>query len=113
MASTVLAALVDLTPLHPVLLRLADHNELPFVGEMYEGIHTPREDRGMFRGQVLSIGTSTFTMAHDYKDVDDELRVIPPPGFIVTNLQPAENVEVVGDRILQTIQAYGVWQDMK
>lgn len=103
--------LIFMTPLHTILLDKADKNELPIFGEMYENIRMPHEDRGEFRGVVVSIATSTLTITHNDRDrdVDDGTRIITvPQGFDASQFHIGDRVYVAGNIASDTITAYGL-----
>jgi len=104
--------LINFTPLHTSLLDLADHDSLPLMGGMYEEVHDPHVQQGVFRGDVTAIATSTFTCAHNDRDhdTDDGSWVVqPPPQFDMHTLHLGERVYVAGSWGQDgLIYAYGV-----
>jgi uncharacterized membrane protein len=103
--------IVDLTPLHGMLLSRADDNELPVVGEWYESIHESHKDQGVFRGVVTAAQGNGFTMTHDDGDHDADdgtWSVIVPAGFDVTAIAVGDGVYVAGNVVQGVVQAYGV-----
>ena len=108
--------LISLTPFHIDLLGFADKGELPIVGELYETIHVPHEDRGEFRGIITAIGTSTITITCNDTDadVDDGTRTVTiPPGFDIHSLHLGDRVYVAGEPSIPTststsVSAYGL-----
>ncbi|MBU6323310.1 MAG: hypothetical protein KGI41_00300 [Patescibacteria group bacterium] len=110
-ASFALGFIVSLTPLHPLLQERADRGELPFVGELYEALRAPQEDRGVFRGTVTAIGTDGFSLACNDRDTDADERtytVTPPSGFDAASLHVGERLYVAGDAASGTVRAYGI-----
>ncbi len=104
--------IVYLTPLHLTLLRLAEQNELPILGEWYEEIYASHADQGVFRGTIGSIQGNEFVIFHNDldHDVDDGTwTVIIPNGFDILTLRVGERVYVAGTPIQPgVIQAYGI-----
>jgi hypothetical protein len=106
---------ITLTPFHTDLLNLADKGELPVVGELYEHIHMPHEDKGEFRGVITAIGTSTVTITHNDNDadIDDGTRIVTvPPSFDIHSLRLGDRLYVAGalgtSTASSTIIAYGL-----
>jgi hypothetical protein len=105
--------IVDLTPLHESLLQMANHNELPVIGEWYEGIYASHASQGVFRGTVSSVQGNEFVIFHDDNDHDADdgtWAVVVPAGFDMTSLSVGERVYVAGIAGTGTIQAYGIEQ---
>lgn len=114
------------TPLHDALMREADRGELPILGGLYEGVHTPHEQAGIYRGVVGEIRADGFFIAHDDgdRDTDDGTWYVePPPGFDLSRVQPGERVFVAGAPVARgaamseagtapaasgTVKAYGI-----
>lgn len=104
---------LDRTSVNDDLLDRADRGALPSpFAELYEHVRSPApHDRGIYRGMVTAIGTSTFTMMHDDDDQDlDEgsYTVAFPPGFPASSLTVGERVYVAGDEDDGMIRAFGV-----
>ena len=110
--ATLGGVIVNLTPLHTTLLRMAEKNKLPILGEWYESIFASHSDRGVFRGTIDVIQGNQFVMAHDDndRDADDGIwTVIPPSGFDMMTLTTGERVYVAGTPVRQgVVQAYGI-----
>jgi hypothetical protein len=102
---------ITATPLHPLLLKKADHGQLPIFGGEYENIRKPREETGEFRGVIISISTSSMTISHNDNDTDtdDGVRTVAiPADFDVSILHVGDRVYVAGDMASGTIRAYGL-----
>ena len=107
------ASIINATPIHEMLLEKADKNELPVVGGWYEIVHDSHESNGVFRGVIASVASSSFVMAHNDldNDEDDGVRlVLLPKGISATSLSVGEKVIVAGDATNTVIDAYGVEQ---
>jgi len=101
------------TSLNAFLLDDADHDRLPApIGSLYEDVHGGApHDRGVFRGIVDTVSTTTFSMHHDDFDHDGDdgsFTVIVPAGFDVSTLTPGERVYVAGTPTPEGIDAYGI-----
>ncbi len=103
------------TSVNDRLLYQADHGGLPSpFGEIYEHMRVPApHDRGIFRGTITEIGTSTIRMQHDDLDTDQDESgyiVILPSNFDITQFSAGEKVYVAGDMDdgTSTIRAFGV-----
>jgi hypothetical protein len=108
---TLIAALINATPIHTMLLEKARKHDLPIIGEWYEHIHVSHESEGVFRGVIISVASSSFIMAHnDFdNDADDGVRlVILPNGISDTAFTIGDKVIVAGDATNTVIQAYGI-----
>ena len=81
--STLASLAVIVTPIHSSLLARAQRNELPLLGQLYEKIWESHHDKGVFRGRITSISTSSFIIAHDDQDsdMDDGVWEIIPCGL--------------------------------
>jgi hypothetical protein len=96
--SLIAGALINLTPIHAILLQRADNNQLPFVGGAYEHIFDHHEDQGVCRGIVSSTTPDGFVISHNDRDHDTDDGV-----FTVTSAPgaPAPMPLVhIGDRVL-------------
>ncbi len=103
--------LITFTPLHTNLSDTADRGDLPFIGQLYEDVHMPHEDKGEFRGVVVSVATSTITITHNDHDADadDGTRVVTvPTNFNTSILHIGDRVYVAGDMTNGTVTAYGL-----
>lgn len=85
------------TDVNDRLLNTADHGGLlPPFGELYERIRVPApHDRGIFRGTITDVATSSITMRHDDLDRDTdetEYSVLLPAGFAASDLSVGERV---------------------
>lgn len=111
---TVLATIINYTSFHKILLNKAENRHLPIAGGLYMGMRMSHGNSGMFRGEIVSIeSTSTFYIKHTDYDGDDTGQVIEI--FTPTNsdvftlfLQPGDEVFVAGDKIPGGIRAYGI-----
>jgi hypothetical protein len=103
--------IIDLTPLHGALLDKADQNELPIVGEWYEGINESHAGQGVFRGTVTSIQGDDFAISHDDGDNDADdgtWTIVAPLGFDMASIAVGDDVYVAGSVAQGTVQSYGV-----
>lgn len=103
--------LIGLTPLHASLLSAADNNQLPVLGSLYEQMHDSHVDRGVYRGDIVSIAESYFVMAHNDTDRDSDegsWNIVPPAGFNLRTLSVGEKVYVAGRLRNGVVYAYGV-----
>ncbi|MDE1925326.1 MAG: hypothetical protein KGH79_04090 [Patescibacteria group bacterium] len=103
--------LISATPLHSVLLSVADNNELPVLGPLYEDIHDSHEEQGIYRGVISSIQGNAVVIAHNDgdRDTDDGTSTIMlPPGFNVATLYVGERLYVAGDKGEGGVNAYGI-----
>ncbi len=110
-ASTLIASAIALTPLHLSLLGMADRNELPVLGEIYEGVRSSHEGQGVFRGTVTSIQGDQIVITHNDSDhdADDGTRtVILPDAYSTSTLRIGDRVYVFGTSMGMMVQAYGV-----
>ena len=99
-ASVVLGVLINFTPLHTTLLGFADKKELPLIGDYYEHIFDPHEDKGVSRGLVVSVSQNSFVVYHnDYdRDPDDGTFTIHVATSSTLSLpHVGDNVLVLGD----------------
>ena len=94
-ASILLGILINLTPLHTSLLRVADQGGLSIIGNAYERIFDSHEDKGICRGEVTSVEGDTFVLHHDDydRDADDGTSTI----FVAPNT--GSPMPHVGDRV--------------
>lgn len=108
--SGILAAVINLTPLHGSLLRRADQDLLPVLGEVYESIHDSHADRGVFRGTVVSQEDGRVVIAHDDRDRDADdgkYSVVLPQGGVPA-LSIGDRVYVFGAASGTAIEASGI-----
>jgi len=108
-------ALDRATSVNDLMLHQAEHGGLPPpLGELYEHIRTPApHERGIYRGTITAIGTSTLSLQHDDLDADKDeagYTVILPPGFDSSTLAVGERIYVAGEMHGSLIQAFGVHQ---
>ncbi len=95
------------------LLRSADNDTLPSpLGDLYETAHERApSDRGIFRGMVTAIGTSTLTLSHDDFDRDHDdgtFLVIPQTGFDFSSVGVGDRLYVAGMLTHEAVEAYGI-----
>jgi len=107
--SALLAVIVDLTPIHQVLLGRADEGDLPIIGQLYESIRDSHEGQGIFRGTIVSIQGNEITITHNDgdHDADDGTRTVILPQD-APQLQIGDRVYVYGNGSGDQIQAYGI-----
>lgn len=111
---TVLATLINYTSFHRSLLRRAETKNLPYAGGFYMGIRMSHGNQGIFRGEVVSIqSTSTFYIKHTDMDFDGDdglIEIFTPDNSDVFTLflAPGDKVFIAGDRIPSGIRAYGI-----
>lgn len=111
---TVLATLINYTSFHRSLLHRAENKNLPLAGGFYMGIRMSHGNQGMFRGEVVSIvSTSTFFIKHNDFDNDTKdslIEVFVPQGSDVFTLflKNGDKVFIAGDKIPSGIRAYGI-----
>ena len=95
-------------------MRRAENNSLPIGGGFYMGMRMSHGSQGIFRGQVVSIvSTSTFFMKHNDLDSDADDQVIevstPQNSDVFTLfLAPGDEVFIAGDKTSSGIRAYGI-----
>jgi hypothetical protein len=102
---------VDFTPLHSALLNSADHDDLPIIGHLYEQIHDPHEQQGVYRGTIISIQGDEFIITHNDNDKDSDdgtWTIVVPLGFSTSTLQIGESMYVAGKLTEGKVEAYGV-----
>ncbi len=111
--SGLIASAIALTPLHLSLLTLADQDNLPVIGTMYESIRNSHDADGVFRGTITAVQGDTIVITHDDNDhdADDGTRTIAlPAGYATSTLDIGERVYVLGAATGTTIAAYGIQQ---
>lgn len=112
-AGTLGVALDRGTPFHDTLSKHAENNELVFpLTALYEHARRPAPgELGVYRGVVLSVGEETFVMTYDDRDNDGDdgmWTVFPPLGFEIEEVLLGDRVYVAGDRLEDSIRAYGI-----
>lgn len=84
----------------------------PPIRGVYTGARgIPPERLGVYRGFVMQVDETSFTMTRDDQDHDEDDRrwtVIPSPRFPLNHLSPGDHIYVAGDRKGEDIQAYGI-----
>lgn len=106
-----IAALINTTPIHQMLLDKADHDDLPVVGHWYKAVHDSHESAGVFRGVIVSVATNTFVVAHNDldNDPDDGVKIVLLPRSIqAAAFHVGDRVIIAGDATNSMIQAYGI-----
>jgi hypothetical protein len=95
-ASIAIGAIVSVTPFHDQLFRQQRTHGLPVVGAAYGHILDRHDEKGLFRGVVTEVGTSSLIMKHDDldKDPDDGVYHVSLPMSVEGG--PVQ----VGDRVL-------------
>jgi hypothetical protein len=108
--SGLIASAIALTPLHMSLLGMADRDDLPVIGEMYESIRDSHENQGIFRGTITSIQGNEIVIFHNDgdHDADDGTRQVILPAGYSTTLSVGDRVYVFGIATGTVIQALGV-----
>ena len=105
--------IVDVTPLHGELLAQADQHHLPpALDDFYEGARIPPPPgHNIFRGQIVSVATSTFMMALDNPaglGTTTVIEVVILPGEDTNDIHAGERVFVEGELIDGTLHAHDV-----
>jgi hypothetical protein len=109
--TTFFGIFITFTPIHIILLKKAETNELPIIGGVYDSIHDSQENQGVIRGSIISIKGNTLIVSHnDYdNDRDDGTwNVVLPSGINSSKFYIGEKVYVAGKRIRDTFYAYGI-----
>jgi hypothetical protein len=107
----ILGTLFTLTPVHTTFLKKAEQGSLPAIGGIYEAIHDSHQDKGIVRGNIVSLGSSSMTISHNDSDKDEDdgtWDVILPAGFDASSLYIGEKVYIAGVINNGSIYAYGV-----
>ncbi len=104
------AALVNLTPLHGVLLGRADKDSLPVIGEMYETVRDSHANQGVFRGTIMAIqGKVIFiTLSDRDRDADDVAWTVSLPPGNTEPLSVGDRVYVLGTSTGTSVEAYSI-----
>jgi hypothetical protein len=104
--------LLTLTPIHTVLFKKAEMNELPVIGGIYEAIYDSHETEGVLRGYVTSIHANSLVISHNDSDNDTDdgvWNVILPSGPNTSeHYYVGEKVYVAGKINGDNIYAYGI-----
>ena len=103
--------LIGFTPFHASLLSAADNDRLPVLGPLYEQVHDSHIDRGVYRGNVVSVAESYFIISHNDTDRDSDegvWNVVPPEGFDLGTLSVGNKVYVAGRLKHGVVYAYGI-----
>ena len=108
-----LSLLIEITPVHPIMMRNAERKNLPFVGDFYRDIHRPLPQQGLFKGVVSSIGTSSFILTKisdkDKDDIQEQANVILPNYASTTHFVIGDTVLIVGEEMPGSgIRAFGI-----
>lgn len=107
--STIIGFLINFTPIHKTLLKLADQGSLPIIGEMYESLHDSHMDQGIFRGNVISKQGNEIIIMRDDKDRDgDEINrtVTLPPNSPIFNI--GDSVYIFGSSTGERVGVTGI-----
>lgn len=111
-AITLCGSLFNFTSFHKDMMYRAEGKRLPFGGGFYQGLRKSHKANGIFRGEVVSIASSTFVISHNEYDTDDNygtVRVLVPSGFVIdTFLSIGDEVFIAGDVVNNDIKAYGI-----
>ena len=110
-ASVLVALLINLTPLHSGLRERADLDDLLFFDELYENVGNVHEERGEFRGTILSIEGRTLTIFHDDNDNDEDdgtRRIFLPESIDISVFEVGDEVYIGGEHDDDGIRAYGI-----
>lgn len=105
------STLIGFTPFHTLLLSAADNNQLPILGHLYEQVHVPHHERGVYRGDITSVTASDFVIAHSDTDRDSDegsWTIVPPAGFATSTLVIGTKVYVAGRLQHGIVYAYGI-----
>lgn len=111
---TIFGAVVNMTSFHRNMMRMAEQKNLPIpmVPAFYSEIRKTYKDKGVFRGEVVSIATSSFHIKNSKYDSGgdiDGVEVSVPEGFDVRYiLRIGDEVFIAGDFASGSIRAYGV-----
>lgn len=111
---TIFGTVINMTSFHKNMMDLAEQKTLPVpgVGGLYTELRKTHKDRGLFRGEVISIATSSFYIKSSKYDTDNSetgLEVSVPKGFDVDYvLDIGDEVFIAGDLASGSIRAYGV-----
>lgn len=111
---TIFGTVVNMTSFHKNMMRMAEQKSLPLpvVGDFYSEIRKSHKDKGLFRGEVVYIATSSFQIKnskYDYREDGESFEVSVPEGFdIHTILSIGDEVFIAGDFASGSIRAYGV-----
>lgn len=106
--------ILNMTSFHKNVMYLAENKHLPIpgVGGFYIELRRTHRENGLFRGEVVSIATSSFIMKNgrfDASDSTNTIDVLTPPGFDVDLLlDVGDQVFIAGDIVGGDIRAYGV-----
>ena len=108
--SVVLAAIVDLTPTHSILLDRADRDQLPVIGEMYDNIRDSHQAQGVYRGTIASINGNEIVITHhdNDHDADDGTWTVMLPQADTPQLALGDRVYIFGSATGNVVQAYGI-----
>lgn len=109
--SVALGLLIDrTTPFNDRMLERAHHHHLGPIDEMYEGAHRPGPlGGGICHCMITAVGTSSL-IAYDEDASTTLITIELPPNFMTSlfDLKAGETVYVAGDRVGDTIRAFGV-----
>ncbi len=105
------STIIGFTPLHSSLLSAADQDQLPFLGPWYEQVHDSHTEQGVYRGDVMTVAPTYFTISHNDTDRDSDegtWSIVPPSGFDLSTVSVGERVYVAGRLMNGVVYAYGI-----
>lgn len=98
-ASVAAGAVISSTPLHDALFHRQRAGGLPVLSRAYEHVLDRHDEKGVFRGVVTAIATSTLTMVHDDVDQDHDdgkYEVRMPHGWNPMSVKTGDRVLIFG-----------------
>ena len=107
--SSIIGLLINFTPIHRTLLKLADRGELPLIGEVYESLHNSHTSQGVFKGSVSSINGNMIVITKNDLDLDgDEITrtITLPPNSPSLNI--GDNVYILGSASGTSVEVVGI-----
>jgi hypothetical protein len=107
------AALINFTSFHDVIFKREQKHHMPVIGGLYRHAKRPPPERGIIRGFITSISTSTFTLTPAGYNTEDKTQfftVILPPHTVLHNIVSiGDCLFVAGPREgTSTIRAFGL-----
>lgn len=108
---TSFGSLVNFTSFHKSLMYRAEGIGLPVGGRFYQGLRKSHEEYGIFRGEVLSLATSSFFVREDRISEGQKevvFTVVLPPQAKISEIRVGDRVFVAGDVFDHEIRAYGI-----
>ncbi len=105
-------SLPTFSSVHGNFMRKAEHQNLPIAGSFYQDIRFSHQEKGIFRGEVISLQNNSFIIKSRTHDLDQKevlVKVIFPLNISTTSLVSiGEEVFVAGDLVDGEIRAYGI-----